>query len=207
MQVAVRRHHGGGPRSPSEQWADGAFEAHYVDVYRYTRSQTDQAAAEDLAQETFLICLASPRLRKGLRDSPRPVLFGVATRLVRQYWRQQDRRNRAMARAAERGHEHSWDVAEECDARIDAGALGPMLARSLARMPDGDREVLLLFALAGLGPAEIAEALRINTVTVRVRLHRARKRLRAQLPVRPEAAPSAGQPLMPVSLRGARNNG
>jgi RNA polymerase sigma-70 factor (ECF subfamily) len=189
-----------------EPWVDAAFEAHYVDVYRYLRSRVDEAA-EDLAQDTFLICLANPRLRKGLRDGPRPVLFGVATRLVRQHWRRHERRDRAMARAAGQGRAHSWDVVDECDARMDADALGPLLAQALARMPGGDRDVLLLFALAGLGPAEIAEALRINTVTVRVRLHRARKRLRHQLPARPDAAPAAGRPLMPVPVTGVRDHG
>ena len=45
------------------------------------------------------------------------------------------------------------------DARLDAGAEGPAVARALARLTPGDRETLLLYAWADLSYREVAEAL------------------------------------------------
>jgi RNA polymerase sigma-70 factor (ECF subfamily) len=58
---------------------------------------------------------------------------------------------------------------------------------ALAQLPDELREVLLLQVGEGLSGAQIAEALGIQHGAVRVRLHRARERLRALL----EAADTA----------------
>jgi RNA polymerase sigma factor (sigma-70 family) len=64
------------------------------------------------------------------------------------------------------------------DARADAAAAGVPLARILAKMPAGDRDVLLLFAWADMSYAEVAQALDIPVGTVRSRLNRARRQLR-----------------------------
>ena len=53
--------------------------------------------------------------------------------------------------------------------------------RALAQLCDEDRELLLLAGWEGLAPAEIAKATGTLAVTVRSRLHRARRRLRAEL--------------------------
>ncbi len=58
---------------------------------------------------------------------------------------------------------------------------GAALAGALARMSGRDRDVLLLFALADLGYAEIAQALDMPVGTVRSKLHRARRRLQVSL--------------------------
>lgn len=54
--------------------------------------------------------------------------------------------------------------------------------RALSRLSRGDRDVLLLTALADLSQDEIAQALNIPCGTVRSRLHRARRKLRQALP-------------------------
>ena len=50
-----------------------------------------------------------------------------------------------------------------------------------ARLPRGERDVLLLVALADLSYDEVAQALGLKTGTVASRLHRARRRLREAL--------------------------
>ena len=64
-------------------------------------------------------------------------------------------------------------------AAIFGAALSPRIA--LAAAEAGDREVLLLVAWAELAYDEVAVALGIPVGTVRSRLHRARRKVRAAL--------------------------
>jgi RNA polymerase sigma-70 factor (ECF subfamily) len=65
--------------------------------------------------------------------------------------------------------------------RVSAAAAGPALAAALAGLSSGDRDVLLLVAVAGLDNQEVALSLGIPHGTVRSRLSRARQRLRESL--------------------------
>jgi RNA polymerase sigma factor (sigma-70 family) len=65
--------------------------------------------------------------------------------------------------------------------RVSAAAAGPALAAALAGLGRGDRDVLLLVAIAGLDQQEVAQSLGIPGGTVRSRLSRARMRLREAL--------------------------
>jgi len=66
-------------------------------------------------------------------------------------------------------------------ARIDAEAAARSVYRELAELSPGERAVLELVALDGLGVAEAARALGINPVAARVRYYRARRFLRGRL--------------------------
>ena len=68
------------------------------------------------------------------------------------------------------------------------------LETALQRLPDEQREVLLLIALERLSYEEAAKTLGIPLGTVMSRLHRARERMRTLL----DAAPSAGASLKVV---------
>jgi RNA polymerase sigma-70 factor (ECF subfamily) len=65
--------------------------------------------------------------------------------------------------------------------RVSAAAAGPALAAALAGLNSGDRDVVLLVAVAGLDGQEVALSLGIPYGTVRSRLSRARTRLRESL--------------------------
>ena len=62
-----------------------------------------------------------------------------------------------------------------------AGQAVLALVTALADLSDGDRDVLLLVAHAGLTYAEVAQALDLPVGTVRSRLNRARRIVRAAL--------------------------
>ena len=62
--------------------------------------------------------------------------------------------------------------------RIDAERLGRALVTGLTTLPAGDRAVVELVDLAGLQPKEAAQVLGIAPGTLRMRLMRARARLR-----------------------------
>ena len=66
------------------------------------------------------------------------------------------------------------------------------LRTALHGLADADRELLLLVAWEGLGPAEAAAVLGISQVAARSRLHRARKRAMKALQ-HSDAAPSTSR--------------
>jgi RNA polymerase sigma-70 factor (ECF subfamily) len=74
----------------------------------------------------------------------------------------------------ERQEGHADAVIEQ----VAAEAMRPALVGALAGLTRGEREVLLLVALAGLSHADVAAALGIRYGTVASRLSRARAKLR-----------------------------
>jgi RNA polymerase sigma factor (sigma-70 family) len=82
-----------------------------------------------------------------------------------------------MRRLAGR-RELDQDQVEELLDRIDAERAGRDLVRELAALPERDRAVVELVDIAGLKPKEAATALGLSPGTVRMRLMRARARLR-----------------------------
>jgi RNA polymerase sigma-70 factor (ECF subfamily) len=66
---------------------------------------------------------------------------------------------------------------------------------AIAALRESDREVLLLSAWEQLSPAEIAAVLGISPLAARSRLHRARRRVQAQL-----RSPAADTTFVPPAL-------
>lgn len=155
------------------------FDRHYDFVHRYLGRRVGLDIADDLASETFTTAFRV-RARYDLAHSnARPWLLGIATNLIRHHRRAEVRRLRAYERLEA---ERAAGIDEALvAARVDAAAERPRIARALARIPDGDRDPLLLLAWADLTYAEIAIALNIPIGTVRSRIHRARRRLRELL--------------------------
>ena len=52
------------------------------------------------------------------------------------------------------------------------------MLRALAELPEDDREILILIAWQGLSPKDAALVVGCSAAAFRVRLHRARKRLK-----------------------------
>jgi RNA polymerase sigma-70 factor (ECF subfamily) len=89
-----------------------------------------------------------------------------------------------------RGERRRSALGERLAANVDQAALEAVpsdeatgeLARAFATLSEADRELLSLVAWEGLTRDELAVALGTNRAAVRLRLHRARKRLRDALP-------------------------
>jgi RNA polymerase sigma-70 factor (ECF subfamily) len=155
------------------------FDRYYVEVHGYIARRLGPSLADDAASETFLVAFAGRgRYDLAQRDA-RPWLYGIASNLVARHHRAERRRYRAMARAGV--EEVSEGHAERTVVRLDAQARRGPLAAALAAIRDGDRDVLLLVAWAGLTSEEAGRALGIPAGTARSRLHRARKQIRAAL--------------------------
>jgi RNA polymerase sigma factor (sigma-70 family) len=169
--------------------ADGADVARLFDryaghIYRYCVRRVGVSAAEDLVGEVFLIAHRR-RDRIGDLDTALPWLYGVATNLLRRHRRAEARGYRALARTGTDPLGGWTDVEEGPETRgaerADASVAIRRVAAELARLPRRQRDVLLLFAVAELSYAEIAEALGIPVGSVQSALHRARIRMRSAL--------------------------
>ncbi len=162
------------------------FDEHYAGIRRYLARRIGEHTADDLAAETFLVAYRDRHRYDPARGPVRPWLFGIATNLLRQHWRQEARGYHDNARedtAREQATDsHDSQVARRVDAERDAR----LLAAALVRLAPGDRDVLLLSCWGGLDGNEIAAALDIPPGTVRSRLHRARNWLRANVPTTDE---------------------
>ena len=182
----------GDPAGPSvtdaavieQSWAEperfeAIFRRYFGRIHQYLAARVGGRIADDLAAEVFTVAFAQRQRYDLARECARPWLYGIATNLAGTYRRQEQRRYRALARADARGMAPSdEDLVNE---RVSAVAAGPALAAALAGLGSGDRDVLLLVAIAGLGNQEVAQSLGIPYGTVGSRLSRARTRLRESL--------------------------
>jgi RNA polymerase sigma factor (sigma-70 family) len=136
------------------------------------RRAPDTQDAADLLSDVFLVAW---RRRDCLPpdDEQRPWLFGIARKLLANHRRRIDRADGLTD-----------TLATALARRVlppDPYGQSAMLRAALAILGDDDRELLMLAAWDGLAPAEIALAIGLAAGTVRVRLHRARARLRRAL--------------------------
>jgi RNA polymerase sigma factor (sigma-70 family) len=168
------------------------FERYFGQIHQYLARRVGDRTADDLAAEVFVVAFAQRQRYDLARDCARPWLYGIATNLAGTHRRQEQRRYRALARTDARQVSPSdEDLVTD---RVSASATGPALAAALAALEAGDRDVLLLVALAGLDYGEVAQALGIPYGTVCSRLNRARRRLRAALGGANPAADLTGHP-------------
>lgn len=165
-----------GPR-PAEVFAR-LFDQHAAPMHRYLARRVGTETAHDLVSETFLVALSQRHGYDPARATARAWLYGIATNLLRRHVRREVRGLVATARASAGSVGDSGHDAAVAD-RVDAATAVRRLAAGLAELPAADRDVLLLAAWAGLDSTEIADALDIPQGTVRSRLHRVRRKLRA----------------------------
>jgi RNA polymerase sigma-70 factor (ECF subfamily) len=107
-------------------------------------------------------------------------LYGLAGNVAAGMRRRQARLIDAERRVAGRALLSADDYLR-VEERIDAAAALRRTYDAMRHLPDTDRRLLELVTVDELSPAEAAEALGIGAVAARVRLLRARSRLRAQL--------------------------
>ncbi len=149
------------------------FDRHWGAIHRWCVARAGPAG-EDLAAETFRVAFDERARFDPRYADARPWLYGIATNLVRRHFREAGRRGGLPDRA-------EADFTDDALGRVEARALGPELAAALRRVAAGDRDALLLHAWEGLTYSEIAHATGIPVGTVRSRIHRARRQLRAHL--------------------------
>jgi RNA polymerase sigma factor (sigma-70 family) len=162
---------------------EAVFREHFAPVHRFIARRVGKALAEDLAAEVFATAYRRRAAYQSERGSLRSWLYGIATNVVREHWRDEQQLLELDARVAHDspGPLPAAQFADAADERVIAATLAPRIAGALAALNREQREVLLLHAWAEFSHEEIAAALGIAQGTARSRLSRARAALRAQL--------------------------
>jgi RNA polymerase sigma factor (sigma-70 family) len=156
-------------------------QARFADVFAHlgliTAYARRRGAADPDAIAAEAMAIAWRRLADVPVDDARPWLIATARNLLLA-----ERRKRRIAHTTLDG----MDVAVEDDAL--ACGLDPEVEKALRRLSEPEREGLLLVAWEDLTTVAAATSLGISRAAFRVRLHRARRRLAAELRPR-EGAP------------------
>ncbi|WP_330289289.1 RNA polymerase sigma factor [Streptomyces sp. NBC_00576] len=175
-------------RATRDQRARFEALAHVVTepLHRYLLRRADPDQVDDVLSETLLVLWRRIEDVPGLEDVPGPeaservpdpdaVLpwcYGVARGCLANA-RRADRRRRSLLERL------TWTAAGT--ARETGDADHTALHAALAQLRALDREVVLLWAYEELTPSRIAEVTGLSANAVSIRLHRAKKRLAAQL--------------------------
>jgi RNA polymerase sigma factor (sigma-70 family) len=153
------------------------FDEHAQAVYRYAVGLSGNwSVAEEVVSLTFL---EAWRLRQTVSPdggSLQPWLLGIAVNVARNQARAARRHQAAMSRLP--SPPDLRDFADELTGRLDDQHRLAALRAAVRGLPAGERDVLIC-VWSGLGCAEAAQALGVPEGTVRTRLARARRRLRA----------------------------
>ena len=162
--------------------------AHRDAIYRYIRGIVrDPPTAEDLTQETLL---RAHRRLTSLDDRTRlvPWLYRIATNVCHDRYRQASYRHRPSSLDSRAESASGEDLAQtvadtgpRLDEVMEQKEMSSCVQGYLAGLSDTHRAVILLHDTEGLTNPEIAAMLGVSLATVKIRLHRARAKLREAL--------------------------
>ncbi|MET9343919.1 MULTISPECIES: RNA polymerase sigma factor [unclassified Nonomuraea] len=146
-------------------------------VWAYVVTRAGRQVADEVVSETFAIAW---RKLDQVPGNALPYLLGIAKNVLRDTIRDEARRE-GLAREL-----REWvagDVADQVAERL--GVL-----RAMAGLTQEERELLILVAWQGLSTRDAAKVVGCSVPAFKVRLHRARRRLRRELEQPPAPAVS-----------------
>lgn len=160
------------------------FEQYGDKIRRYILGMVhNPTEADDLTQETFL------RVHRRLKSLNDPAalsvwIYRIATNVCYDRFRQSSYRHstQSLDITSDDNDVETEDVdAPRVDKVIGQAEMTACVGQYLDRLSDSYRTVILLHDLHGMTNPEIAEHLGCSLATVKIRLHRARRRLKAAL--------------------------
>jgi len=137
----------------------------------------NRATADDLLQDTLLkIARALPEFEG--RSSVKTWAFTIATRVATDHFRRPHNRAK-MVEVDETGPVHALDA--EIDKRLVIDEMSSCVRGIIDNLPEDYRTALVLHDLEGLTAAQVAEIAGCSLATAKIRIHRARRRLKEAL--------------------------
>jgi RNA polymerase sigma-70 factor, ECF subfamily len=160
------------------------FAATYGEVRRYVGRRAPRAELEDVLSEVYLVAW---RRFDSVAGDPLPWLYGIARRVLANQLRSERRRGALLDRLRHRGdsEDPGW---------VAPDGLRSALAAAIAALSPPEREALLLTVWEGLSSERGARAAGCSGSAFRVRLHRARRHLQAELAAQSPSRPSSSIP-------------
>jgi RNA polymerase sigma factor (sigma-70 family) len=187
----------GGTVDRSQDQFSGLYRRYYEPVSRYVQRRVPVDAVRDVVADAFLV--AWRRWDDIPAGDPLPWLYGVARLTVSNYLRTTGRASSLTQRLAVQPAAAEYSLAEDVVTQLT-------LLAAFDRLNASDQEVLQLVAWENLDARAAAEALGCSLPTFRMKLSRARKRLKAALerlgadsddPARAGLPRAVGQPKEP----------
>lgn len=166
------------PVTPDERRFTAIYDECRQRVWAYAVSRAGRQVADEVVSETFAVAW---RRFADVPDPALPWLLGVARNVLRDGHRADVRRESFAYEVGRWTARPAGDIAEDVAERL-------AVLRAMATLPEGDREILILIAWQGLTPREAAKVVGCSPAALRVRLHRARRRLVRQVEATAEAA-------------------
>jgi RNA polymerase sigma-70 factor, ECF subfamily len=147
---------------------EGLFRQNYDAVFRFVARRIPPDAVQDVVAETFL---AAWRHHRELHGDVLPWLLGVARRVSANHLRGDARRRALDDRlGAQRSESSRSDLTRPS-----------RISLALSRLSERDREALMLVAWDGLEHRAAATVMDCSTTAFSVRVHRARRKLKAAM--------------------------
>jgi RNA polymerase sigma-70 factor, ECF subfamily len=154
------------------------YERYRDPIYRFAYRLLGSAAlAEDITHDCFLSLLRRPQSFDPARASLRTYLYAA----VRNLSLKQFRRPHCEVTLEELQAEPTTAETQEPLRQLLTQELGAVVRRAIERLPQLQREALILFEYEELSLAEIARVVEADVGAVKARLARARENLRRQL--------------------------
>ena len=155
------------------------YDTYYQIVRRFIlHTVRSDWVADDLVQETFM------RVNNNLKDLRDPTklqawIFSIAHHICLDYFRQQ-------GKIPSSGHENPYEEmapspAPTIQKQLEQGQMRSCVFGLVGRLPETLRSAIILSDINEFTHKEIAEILGISPGNVKIRLHRARKKLKALL--------------------------
>ena len=166
------------PNADRTRRFEALYATHAARVLGYALRRASFDDAEEAVAQTFLT--AWRRLDEVPADAL-PWLLAVARKVLANQQRSSRRRGALDLKLQAFSSVHVSPADEDPAFGFAANEMDGELLSALGRLPDREREALLLVAWDGLDRARAARALGCSQATLRLRLHRARRRLRGEL--------------------------
>jgi len=157
------------------------YDQYYAKVRRFILTLVkDEWVADDLIQETFLKIQNN---LKSLKDPSRlsPWIFRIAYNLCQDHFRRLKRSRKEESIDQEETEDFKETLMQKgsnIQEELEQRQMGECVQNQINLLPESLRTVLVLFDIMEFNHQEIADILGITVKNVKVRLHRARKKLK-----------------------------
>jgi RNA polymerase sigma-70 factor (ECF subfamily) len=156
------------------------YDQYYPKIVGYLKKLVGEAEAEDAAQETFVKISRSLDSFRG-ESSLSTWIYRIATNTAMDHLRKPSSRMVLLAEECDEEDAGPIDTAPLHDTLLIRKDMNACIRGLVDSLPEDYRTVLVLSEFEGLPNAEIAEVLGLSLDVTKIRLHRARTKLRKAL--------------------------